>query len=168
MLRQNLEIVGTNTVVDFLNYHNVPAKIDTGADSSAVWASDIEMQPNGILRFKFFAPSSPFYRDEFHEATDYSVSVVRSSNGSEQIRYHVKIPTKIGKRVIKVNYTLADRSSNNFPILIGRRTLQNKFLVDVSKKHFNLPRGRKTKGLNKELRQDPYKFHKKYIKLKKK
>ena len=168
MQKNILQVIGTNTLVDILDFHDIPAKIDTGADSSSIWASEIEMQKNGILRFKFFAPSSPFYRDEFHEATDYSVSVVRSSNGAEQIRYRVKIPTRIGEQTIKVYYTLADRTANNFPILIGRRTLKNKFLVDVSKRHFNPPRNKKTKGLNQELQQDPYQFHKKYIKSKKK
>lgn len=167
MFSKKLEIIGANVAISFLGYHNVPAKVDTGADSSALWVSEIEMQSNGILRFKFFAPSSPFYHNEIYETTEYSVSRVRSSNGIEQIRYRTKIPTQIGNRTIKINYTLADRSNNNFPVLIGRRTLKNKFLVDVSKKYFDHPHKHKSIELNLELKKDPYNFHKKYIKPKK-
>ena len=35
-------IIGRNATVDFIDeVFNVPAKVDTGADSSAVWATDV-------------------------------------------------------------------------------------------------------------------------------
>ena len=36
-------------------------------------------------------------------------------------------------RTIKATFTLTDRSTKLYPILIGRSTLQGKFLIDVSK-----------------------------------
>ena len=41
----------------------VPAKIDTGADNSAIWASNIHLD-KGKLMFNYFAPGSMFYRPE--------------------------------------------------------------------------------------------------------
>ncbi|MBR1875317.1 ATP-dependent zinc protease [Candidatus Saccharibacteria bacterium] len=159
-----LEIVGRNAYVTIGGVEKVPAKIDTGADSSSIWASDIEVSEDGKLRFKLFAKDSPFYTGEVIESTDYKVSVIRSSNGEEQIRYRVKIPVEISGHKVLASLTLANRKKNHFPILIGRRTLSGKFLVDVRlsevKQH---PKNAKTSPLNKELNEDPYKFHQKYI-----
>ena len=66
---------------------------------------------------------------------------------------------------IKVLFNLSDRSNNNFPILIGRRTIAHKFVVDVSKNHTDIrPKNPKTKLVQKRLAEDPYKFHRKYVK----
>ena len=55
------DIIGRETLVDFTeNIVNIPAKIDTGADSSAVWASDIRVDENNLLHFKLFDKSSPY------------------------------------------------------------------------------------------------------------
>ncbi len=127
-----LEIIGTNTLVDIDEYRHVPAKVDTGADSSAIWASQIEVNKKGVLRFSLFGPKSPYYTGKVFERKDYKTVKVRSSNGQEQTRYRVCIPVTINGRKIRATFTLADRSRNLFPVLIGRRTLKHKFLVDVS------------------------------------
>jgi len=49
-------------------------------------------------------------------------------------------------------------------ILIGRRTLAGKFLVDVRRTEVGQPpKNIKTQPLNEELNKNPYKFHQKYI-----
>ena len=162
--KEPLDIVGRNAYITVEGVENVPAKIDTGADSSSIWASEIEVSEDGTLRFKLFAEKSPFYTGETITCTDYKVSVIRSSNGEEQIRYRVKIPVKINGHRVLASLTLADRSRNHFPILIGRRTLAGKFLVDVTKNEVEQPpKNVKTRPLNQELNEDPYKFHQKYI-----
>jgi hypothetical protein len=60
--------------------------------------------------------------------------------------------------------TLADRSNNTFKILIGRRSIAGKFLVDVKKKAVAPPKATKTMALNKKVAKNPYRFHKKYVK----
>lgn len=163
--RNNLEIIGSTEYISIGKLAKIPAKIDTGADSSSIWASDIKVKEDGTLSFKLFAPKSPYYTGEVIESKEYTVSVIRSSNGSEQIRYRTTIPIKINGRPVKAALTLADRSRNNFPILIGRRTISGKFLVDVSKTEVERPhRNAKTRPLNRELNKDPYTFHKKYMK----
>lgn len=159
-----LDIVGRNAYVSIENAERIPAKIDTGADSSSIWASDIEVEENGTLKFKLFAEGSPFYTGEEVKSRNYTVAVVRSSNGEEQVRYRVKLPIKINEHKIRTSLTLADRSRNHFPVLIGRKTLSGKFLVDVSLNEVEQPPiNAKTNPLNQELNEDPYKFHQKYI-----
>lgn len=162
--RRNLDIIGSTELVSLEDFLNVPAKIDTGADSSSVWASNISVDKNGVLSFSLFDRDSKFYTGEKIERKNFRALVVRSSNGDEEIRYRTELKLGLGGRKIKAMFTLSDRSKNNFPILIGRRTLKNKFLVDVSKRAIDKERNPKTPGLNKELKENPFKFHQKYIK----
>ena len=57
-------IIGSTEFVNFgERAQKIPAKIDTGADSSAVWASDIHIDKDGALKFSLFGEGS---RSEEH------------------------------------------------------------------------------------------------------
>lgn len=157
-------IIGSTEYVEVEDVKNIPAKIDTGADSSSIWASDIAVEKDGTLSFKLFDKQSPLYTGQPIERKDYRVKIVRSSNGDEEIRYQVGLSLSVRGKKIRAMFTLADRSKNNFPILIGRRTLKGKFLVDVSKRSVEKQSNPKTPHLNQELKENPYEFHKKYVK----
>jgi hypothetical protein len=148
--------IGRNTI-------NVPAKIDTGADRSTIWASGIRVSKDGVLKFKLFDKKSKYYTGRVFRRTDFGIAKVKSSNGQTELRYRTHFTLKIAGKRIKTLFYLADRSGQKFPILIGRKTVNRKFLINVSQ---GTSRLQKTKnvGLNDELRQNPYKFHKKYIK----
>lgn len=161
MMKANLPIIGTNELVKVGGRVDVPAKIDTGADSSSIWATNIKIKKDGTLTFKLFGESSPFYSGKIFKRTDYKVAAVRSATGEEQIRYRTHLVVDIAGRKIRVLFNLSDRSKNNYPILIGRRSISKKFLVDVSKSTINYPKT-KTKSLNAELRADPHAFFRKY------
>ncbi|HSW85344.1 MAG TPA: RimK/LysX family protein [Candidatus Saccharimonadales bacterium] len=113
--------------------HAVPAKIDTGADSSAVWAINIK-EKSGQLSYELFGKSSPYHSGQTITTSDYKLISVKNSFGQSEFRYRVKLKLKMAARNIQATFTLADRSSNRYPVLIGRKTLQNKFVVDVSRK----------------------------------
>ncbi|MDQ3123927.1 MAG: RimK/LysX family protein [bacterium] len=119
---------------------NIPAKIDTGADSCAVWASNI-VEKNGVLSFCLFAAGSVFYTGDSIKTTEYKTTPVKNSFGEKELRYVVKLSISIGDRRIKVRFTLADRSRNHFPILLGKNFLKKRFLVDVSASYVLSPIG---------------------------
>ena len=154
--KKSLEIIGANTFVDIEGVKNIPAKIDTGADSSSVHAENISVSEDGTLTFEIFGKKL--------STKDFKVAVVRSSNGDEEIRYRAPLSVKIGKKKIKSFFSLSDRSKNIFPVLIGRKTIKNKFIVDVSREEFRPEKHQKTPHLNKELSENPFKFHQKYVK----
>ena len=158
-----LEIIGVTEYVDLAGVQNVPAKIDTGADTSSVWASNIDMKKDGTLSFSLFAEKSPYFTGELLESKDYIAKIIRSSHGDTQVRYRVKLPITIGSKSFETTFTLANRSRNNFPILIGRHTLEGNFLVDVSKSSIHRSENPRTPRLNRELKEDPYRFHQKYV-----
>lgn len=141
--------LGPTTLIDLCGYHDIPAKIDTGADSSAVWASDITVSPEKVLSFKLFAPNSPLFDGKTFTRSHFRRVYVKSSNGARELRYVTTIPIVLGGRHINARFTLSDRSKNTFPVLIGRKTLSGKFLVDVSQKDVKINNAIKQTGVKK-------------------
>lgn len=156
-------IIGPSVYISVAHRDNVPAKIDTGAEASSIWASNVRVGKDGLLRFSLFGPASPFYNGKVIKRKDYKVMVVRSAMGQEQMRYRVHLPIKINGRKINVLFSLSDRSRNSFPILIGRRTLQGKFVVDVSLPDVEFEFKPKQKLDLEQFKKDPYEFHKTYM-----
>jgi D-alanine-D-alanine ligase-like ATP-grasp enzyme len=108
----------------------VLARIDTGATTSSLWASDIRETDQG-LEFSLFDPSSPDYTGKRIVVADYGLRVVSSSMGHVQTRYQIRTRLKIKGRRKLARFTLADRSTQVYPVLIGRNVLRNSFVVDV-------------------------------------
>ena len=158
-----LPIIGSTEFVEIAGIQKIPAKIDTGADTSAVWASSIDMDENGNLSFVLFDQSSPLYTGEQITTLDYRIKKVRSSYGDKQIRYRVKLPITINDKTFETTFTLANRSRNHFPVLIGRHTIEDKFLVDVSRSQVPRAKLSKSTKLTAELQEDPYSFHQRYF-----
>jgi len=132
--KSQLAIIGRAEKVALPDYNltDIPAKVDTGADSSSIWASAIA-ENKGKLSFELFAPGSVYYTGEtiVLPKSAYTQTRVESSFGHRETRYKVKLSIKIKNRTIKASFTLSDRSGKTYPILIGRRLLSGKFLVDV-------------------------------------
>ena len=135
-MKQPLVSIGTIEAVSLPDYgiEGVLAKIDTGADSSAIWATNI-IDKNGELSFTLFGPTSPYYSGKEIRTKHYSFVTVKNSFGHKEGRYKVDIKLKLGDRLIKARINLANRANSRFPILIGRRTLRGKFMVDVSRRN---------------------------------
>jgi hypothetical protein len=114
---------------------DIPAKVDTGAYRSAIHATDIKVEKvDGELQLScklLGHPVAPepkdFITKEFGQVN------VRNSFGHEEDRYEVTLKVKVGPKKFKTSFTLADRSSNVFPVLIGRKLLRKRFLVDVDR-----------------------------------
>lgn len=129
------KIIGITHYIELPEYSKdyFPAKVDTGADDSAIWASNINVDDNtGELSFVLFAPQSVFYTGEVIKTLNYRVAAVKNSFGVSEFRYKVVLKLKVFNKTYKVSFSLADRSHNRFPILIGKKFLKNRFIVDVS------------------------------------
>jgi len=131
---KQITTIGSKTLISFPEegIFDVPAKIDTGADSSSVWASNIE-EKDGILRFVLFDEKSPLYTGRIIQTTKFTQSRIKNSFGNVELRYKVALLLSINGTKVRAQVTLADRKRNTYPILIGRRTLKGRFVVDVSK-----------------------------------
>jgi hypothetical protein len=131
-MKTNSTIIGRAVNVDFpeLGLSTVPARVDTGAKTSAVWATNI-VEKDRTLHFVLFDNLSPFYTGQILTSRNYTVRVVSSSTGHVQERYAVKLLVNLAGKQIRATFTLADRSMQVYPILIGRNILIGKFIVDV-------------------------------------
>ena len=109
----------------------VPAKIDTGAYRSSVWASNIQ-ELDGQLSFTLLGPSSEWYSGAVYSTDRYEKVEVENSFGQKQERYSVFIKIKMGPKLVSTNFTLSDRSMKIYPVLIGRKLLKGRYVVDVA------------------------------------
>lgn len=115
-----------------LKLEGVHARIDTGAKTSAVWASRVDVQGDK-LAVVLFDPSNPYYTGELLQFKEFEPVIVASSTGHTQQRYKVRLLVRIKGKKVRAWFTLADRSSQVYPVLIGRNVLLGKFVVDVKK-----------------------------------
>ncbi|MBP9852522.1 MAG: ribosomal protein S6--L-glutamate ligase [Patescibacteria group bacterium] len=127
--------IGRAEKIELLDFGivGVPGKTDTGADMCSIWATKIEEREDALY-FTLFAPSSPHYTGKEQRFTkpDYSLTRVANSFGQKELRYKVKLRIKVAGRSVRATFTLSDRSKKTYPILLGRKLLHGKFLVDVT------------------------------------
>src|SRR4051812_12584366 len=117
--RSPLTVIGRAEKIDLRDFqiNNVPAKVDTGADTSSIWASNIEERDDG-LHFVLFGSDSPFYTGEVQHFTapDYELTRVANSFGQKELRYKVKLRITLKKRKVRATFTLSDRSLKTYPV----------------------------------------------------
>ena len=124
-------LIGRVEKVKFPELGNVVlhARIDTGAATSSVGIVSVVETAEGLVVV--------FANDEYKPGVEkifphYERVVVASSMGHQQTRYKVRLSIVMRRRRIRATVTLADRSTQVYPVLIGRRALNQKFVVDVS------------------------------------
>ncbi len=111
------------------------ARIDTGATTTSVHAVDVvEFERDGKKWVKFNTLSADGKgKQEIKGRVTRMVSIKRHG-AEDSIRYAVKLNLTIGKTNQLVEVTLADRSSFDYKVLVGRNLLKDIFVVDVGKK----------------------------------
>ncbi len=114
----------------------IRAKIDTGAASSSIHATHIEyFQENGqeMIRFQIH----PHQRNIHDTVTVVAPLIehrdIKSSNGQKQTRPVIKTPIQLGEHSWDIELSLTNRSLMGYRMLVGRKALRKRFLVDVSK-----------------------------------
>lgn len=134
-------IIGRSEVLDFVDYSlkGVPAKTDTGAYRSAIHATNIRHDATrGLLLFDLLGGHPVCGAMHIPVEADHFTKVwVANSFGHGEERYEVKLKVKVGPKVFIARFTLADRSKKIYPILIGRKLLNNRFLVDSAESSLN-------------------------------
>ena len=119
-----------------LGVEAVKVKVDTGAHSSALHAFNIQefqREDEAWVRFDLH----PFQRDSQHSVAAESKLVgrrwVKSSSGRSTLRPVIRTKIKLGKKVWRTEVTLVRRDVMGFRMLLGRRTVRKRFLVDCGR-----------------------------------
>ncbi len=134
-------VIGRAELLHFMDFSmaDIPAKIDTGAYRSAVHASSIVLSEDGKeLSFKLLGGHPVMGKlATTITTTNFSLVSIENSFGHKETRYEVKLKVKLGPKVFQATFSLADRSKKIYPILIGRKMLNNRFLVDTHETDVN-------------------------------
>lgn len=137
------EIIGATDYVDFpdLGWSNVPVRIDSGAATSSIHCSKVKVVKDGetpVLHFsldtKKGAPAQSFSVTEFKE------KLIKNSSGKSEKRYVIKTFIRLFGRKIRTEFSLANRTKMSYPVLLGRKLLNGRFIVDVSQKDLSCKR----------------------------
>lgn len=148
MGKQKLTI-GRADVIDLPEFgvKGIHAKIDTGAYTSAIHCSKIKIvNEDGKQYVTFHIPYSKLKgvsKKEF-KTEDFTQKNIKSSSGHIERRYVIKTKVLLFNKLYKTEFSLTDRSEMKYPILLGRKLLNNRFVVDVSA--FNLSYNKKNKN----------------------
>ncbi len=129
-------------------------RIDTGAGISSLWASSAEETDNG-LDVIFFGPGSPFYTGKKQHINSFGRTEIRSSNGQSEERYTIRTLVTIAGKKVRATFTLANRSTQRYPVLIGRNVLRGKFMVDVKLGTSLTAERKRERALEAEYDQNP-------------
>ena len=134
------DIIGRKAMLDFpqLGLSEVEARVDSGADYSALHCQDIveEIDQHGKNYIKYWPlvekhPSASTEKPA--TSYDYETVRVRNTSGLLETRYVVYLEVNVNGKVFVTPFTLSNRSNMIFPALMGRRALAGRFLVDTAK-----------------------------------
>lgn len=134
----NKRIIGRKDLVSFPAFElvEVPAKIDSGAYSCSMHCELIEIiefDDTEQLRVVFLEPGIPGYTGKEIIFNEFKTKTVKSSNGISQERYFVKGTVQLFGESIETVFSLTERTGLRNPVLLGRKLLNRRFLVDTSK-----------------------------------
>jgi hypothetical protein len=134
--------IGRIDKADFpeLNLKNINVKIDTGAYTSTIHSHHIEeIKIDGVkyVSFKILDPTHKKYRDKEYRTKNFRKKSVKSSFGASEIRFVITTIIVLYGQEFPVELSLSERSDMKYPILLGRKLLKGRFVVDTAKKNIS-------------------------------
>ncbi|MDV7186531.1 RimK/LysX family protein [Lutibacter sp. TH_r2] len=139
------KLLGRTDILDFpeLELFGIDIKVDTGAYTSSFHCHHIELE-NNILKCQFLDPKHEKYHDKFFEFNEFVQKNVKSSNGITEERFIIKTNIIIFNEIHTIELSLTERGSMTFPVLLGRKFLSKKFIIDTAKKNLSFKKLNKT------------------------
>jgi len=119
-----------------LGVRNVPVKIDSGAYSCSIHCDYVQeelVNDQLVLAVIFFDKNSIKYSGEKYFFQLYKKKKVKSSTGDEQERYFVQLSIILFGVEYQTDFSLTKRNGLKNPILLGRKLINNNFLIDTTK-----------------------------------
>jgi hypothetical protein len=135
-------IIGRKDKADLpdLALEDIDLKIDTGAYTSAIHCQKIATRKvNGkrVLTFTLLDPSHSQYEENEFSAEDFTEKQIKSSFGSSEKRFVIETTICLFGKTHPIKFSLSDRGEMRTPVLIGRKFLKGKFVIDPSKSNLS-------------------------------
>jgi hypothetical protein len=130
-----MKILGRSDRVDLpgLGLTNILAKIDTGAWTSSLHCSRAEVV-KGKLEFILVDKDNPAVTGAKFTVKKFTRREIKNSFGMAEMRFVITTKVKIYNHLINAEFSLSDRDKLRFPVLLGRKILRDRFLIDVTEK----------------------------------
>ena len=135
-----MQIVGSKECISILDLelYDLDAKVDTGADSNALHCDDIEVDKAGkVVHFTLLDEVHPAYHGKRMSLPLFKIKKVKSSNGQLQLRPSIKVTVEFFGKNYESVISLTNRADMKYPMLIGRKFLSGRYLVDVSEEYLS-------------------------------
>jgi len=132
---KDLTILGSEEwcVFDELGIPAIKARVDSGAKTSSIQASNTKIVMRGGHEWVQFEVH-PLQKNRSItipcEALLIDKRTVRSSSGVSEERLVVKTPLTLGDNTFDIELTLTNRDNMDFRMLLGREALSGRFVVD--------------------------------------
>ena len=141
-----MHILGRYDRVDLpeLGLNSIHAKIDTGAYTCCLHCHKAEVV-DGKLEFILLDQEHPEFTGMKFVFANFEKRDIKNSFGEVEKRFVIVTSIGIFDEVITTEFSLSNRGSLKFPILIGRKILRNRFLIDVTKKNVSFKEKRKAR-----------------------
>ncbi len=141
-MKNKKTIIGRSDVADFpeIGLYSIPIKIDSGAYTSSIHCKNVT-EIDHVLHCEFYDKSNKLFIGKKITFSTYKTTTVKSSNGMSSKRYAIKTKINLFNKTYPITLTLNDRDKMRFPVLIGRKFLSGKFIIDP--KQLNLSYGLK-------------------------
>lgn len=132
---QPMQTLGRSDRVDLpgLELENIHAKIDTGAYTCSLHCSNTEVI-DGKLQFVLLDEEHPEFTGRVYKFKKFEQREIKNSFGEAELRYVIKTKIRILGHLIRAEFSLSNRGNLKFPVLLGRKILRKRFLIDVTKK----------------------------------
>lgn len=123
-----------------LHLDSIDIKVDTGAYTSAMHCHDFEevsIDGNSFIKFKLLDPFHPQYNEKEFVFKNYKKKTIKSSFGISEERFVIKTEIELFNEIFPITLTLSERSNMKYPILLGRKFLNKRFIIDTSKTYLS-------------------------------
>lgn len=132
------QTIGRTDKIDFPEWDlfDIDAKIDSGAYTSSIHCEDIEafyLNDEHQVRFTVQGAGKKFTQ----QCKVFASKQVKNSFGQMEYRYAVKTAIILFGKKYNIELALTDRSTMKNPVLLGRKVLRDRFIIDVTKQNLS-------------------------------
>jgi len=136
------QLIGWKEYVDLpeLGVRGLKAKVDTGARTSSLHVDALRIEqrhPDGTAEVSFEVPLDRRRPERRVRARARMLGEVKitDSGGASEVRPLIETELVLGRVSKRVLVTLTNRTGMLFRMLLGRKTLEGDFIVDVASKY---------------------------------
>lgn len=138
---QSFDVIGWREIIAFPDFgiQKLTAKIDTGARTSALDATDIELEIiDGQEWVSFHIPSKELPKLHRCKAKVIDRRKIKNTSGIAEVRFVIATKLHLGGRKWRIEISLADRGKMAHDIILGRTAIRRHNILVAPGKSFLL------------------------------